>query len=339
MTGTIERLDEEEAAAAAESTRTIHERLVAILADLPAIGKDSRNPQQGFMFRSHDAVLNALNPLLGAHGVFVVPNVLERLASHRQTRSGSVMYEVNLHVEFTFYGLGGDYVVATTWGEGTDSGDKSTNKAMTMAFKNALNQVFAVSTEETIDSDSETPPETVRHVQDSAFQWERPETFAQIVDRLSVSTSRQDWLEYWIPQGIQILFGESKRGSSDLNNDERRLLFQRLSTVLHDLETADVTFVDRPLIQAAFAKVTNGAIPEGPPWRLSPREADLPTMQEYAAGATGATETPEDDEVDRLAEETITGPEKRGEAGADEEDGVLPEGDAAGGDDDRDAAA
>lgn len=140
---------------------TIHQRMVMILGRLPAIGKDARNQQQNFMYRSHDAVLNALNPLLAEHGVFVVPNVLDRLEAQRTTKSGSVMYEVNLHVEYTFWGARGDSVVASAWGEGTDSGDKSTNKAMTMAFKNVIAQAFAVSTADTIDADSLGAEETV----------------------------------------------------------------------------------------------------------------------------------------------------------------------------------
>jgi hypothetical protein len=141
---------------------TIHERMIAVLAGLPAIGKDQRNQQQNFMYRGHDDVMNALNPLLAKWGVFVVPDVLERITAERTTARGSTMYEVNLHVLFTFYGAGGDSVTATTWGEGTDSGDKSTNKAMTMAFKNVLAQAFALATEELSDADGHSPEETTR---------------------------------------------------------------------------------------------------------------------------------------------------------------------------------
>lgn len=140
---------------------TIYERMASVLGELPAIGKDAYNQQQSFHYRSHDDVLNALNPLLARWGVFVVPEVLERVTSERKTRQGHTLYEVNLHVQYTFYGLEGDFVKASAWGEGTDSGDKSTNKAMTMAFKNVLAQSFAVSTADTIDADSQSPEDTV----------------------------------------------------------------------------------------------------------------------------------------------------------------------------------
>lgn len=157
----------------------IHSRLVAIMAELPEIGKTAWNAQQKFHYRSHDDVLNALNPLLVKHGVHVVPRVLERITDTRTTKSGSTMYEVNLHVEFTFWAAtaadsgaddhaAGDFVVASAvvasaWGEGTDLGDKATNKAMTGAFKNVLAQVFAISTGDTSDPDaSEQHQETTR---------------------------------------------------------------------------------------------------------------------------------------------------------------------------------
>ena len=140
---------------------TIHQRLAAILAELPSIGKDARNTQQNFDYRSHDAVLNALNPLMSKYGVFVVPDVIERQVDTRKTSGGSTMYEVNLRVAFAFYGPLGDNIVATAWGEGTDMGDKSTNKATTMAFKNVLAVVFAIATAE-YDTDAASPEETVR---------------------------------------------------------------------------------------------------------------------------------------------------------------------------------
>jgi len=65
-------------------------------------------------------------------------------------------------VKYTFYGLLGDSVVAIVEGEGTDSGDKATQKALTAAEKYCLFQAFAISTKELAESDSDhiTPQET-----------------------------------------------------------------------------------------------------------------------------------------------------------------------------------
>ncbi len=159
-----------------EDKRTVYERMVAVIDELPAIGKTQRNEQQKFMFRGHDDVMNALNPLLAKHGVFIVPNVLERISGERATSRGSTMYEVNLHVEFTFYGLLGDSFKASGWGEGTDMGDKATNKAMTMAFKYVVAQAFALATAETSDADAGTPEETSRGAERQARTENQPRT-------------------------------------------------------------------------------------------------------------------------------------------------------------------
>lgn len=142
-------------------TDSIHVLMSRVLADLPAIGKNQMNQQQGFKFRGFDDVIDALNPLLAKHGVFFVPTVLERIDSHRQTRNGGTLWVVALHVQYTFYGPNGDSVTATGWGEGTDSGDKATQKAMTGALKYVLFQTFAIATKETADSDTTTPEETI----------------------------------------------------------------------------------------------------------------------------------------------------------------------------------
>jgi hypothetical protein len=177
--------------------RSVHERMIAIIGDLPAIGKNQKNQQQGFMFRGHDDILNALNPLLAQHGVVVVPDVLERQIAQRTTAKGGVMYEVNLHVRYRFYGPAGDSIEASTWGEGTDSGDKATNKAMTMAFKNVLSQAFAISSAELSDSDADTPEETTGRTPPKMSTPQRNKIFALIKDletlKVPVPAPHADW--------------------------------------------------------------------------------------------------------------------------------------------------
>ncbi len=146
---------------------TVHVAMGRVLAALPAIGKNQRNQQQGFNFRGIDDVLNALNPLLSEHGVVIVPHrVVERVAGQRTTAKGGVMYEVGLHVQYRIYGPAGDFIEAEAWGEGTDSGDKATPKAMTGAYKYMLFEAFSISTEEAskTDADRHTPEPSVRNI-------------------------------------------------------------------------------------------------------------------------------------------------------------------------------
>lgn len=132
--------------------------MAAIQAGLPAVPKSGTNTQQGFKFRSIDHVIDTLGPLLHEHQVFFVPTVLERVAETRQTSKGNNLYAVCLHVRYTFYDVDGNQVSCDVWGEGSDSGDKATSKAMTMALKSALSQTFAISSED--DPDATTVTET-----------------------------------------------------------------------------------------------------------------------------------------------------------------------------------
>ena len=64
-------------------------------------------------------------------------------------------------MEYTLYAEDGSSVSAVVIGEGMDSGDKATNKAMAIAYKYAMFQIFSIPTEETApDVDKDTPEET-----------------------------------------------------------------------------------------------------------------------------------------------------------------------------------
>lgn len=141
-----------------EKKKNIYETITAVMAEIGAVGKDSRNEQQRFMYRGIDAVMNAINPALIKHKLFVVPEILEQRREERLTaKGGNLIYSI-CTVKYTFYAEDGSSVSATVIGEGMDSGDKATNKAMSIAFKYACFQVFCIPTEEMKDPDAETPP-------------------------------------------------------------------------------------------------------------------------------------------------------------------------------------
>ena len=141
-----------------EKKKNIYETITAVMAEIGAVGKDSRNEQQRFMYRGIDAVMNAINPALIKHKLFVVPEIIEQKREERHTaKGGNLIYSI-CTVKYTFYAEDGSSVSATVIGEGMDSGDKATNKAMSIAFKYACFQVFCIPTEEMKDPDAETPP-------------------------------------------------------------------------------------------------------------------------------------------------------------------------------------
>lgn len=135
----------------------IYEAISRCMEEIGAVGKDAVNKQQGFKYRGIDAVMNAINPALTKNHVFIVPEVLDQSREERTTKSGGALIYSVCRIKYTFYAEDGSCIEAVTVGEGMDSGDKATNKAMAIAFKYACFQVFCIPTEEMKDPDEETP--------------------------------------------------------------------------------------------------------------------------------------------------------------------------------------
>ncbi len=134
----------------------IHEAICAAMSRTKAITKDKKNQQQGFKYRGVDDVMNALQPIFAEFLIFCVPRVLDISREERTTKNGGAMTYTVVTVEYIFYASDGSSVSCVVCGEGMDSADKSTSKAMSIAFKYACFQLFCIPTEETApDPDGE----------------------------------------------------------------------------------------------------------------------------------------------------------------------------------------
>lgn len=140
-----------------ENTPLIYKKIIEVMADINAISKDRRNQQQGFQFRGIDDVMNELHSSLAKCGVFVLPNVLEESRTTGKSRSGGDMFYTRLKISFGFYAEDGSHVDAVVIGEAMDSGDKASNKALSIGLKYAMLQVFCIPTEDEKDPDASSP--------------------------------------------------------------------------------------------------------------------------------------------------------------------------------------
>ena len=138
-----------------EGKKNIYETINAVMGDIDAIGKNKKNTQQNFMYRGIDDVMNALSPAFIKHRLFIVPEVLDQCREERQTAKGNNLIYSICRVKYTFYAEDGSSIEAIVVGEGMDSGDKASNKALAVAFKYACFQVFCIPTEEMKDPDAE----------------------------------------------------------------------------------------------------------------------------------------------------------------------------------------
>lgn len=141
----------------------ITKSLCAITAEIGSIGKTKKNAQQGYSFRGIDDLMNALHPLFAKYGVIVVPEVLESTREERVTAKGAALVSAILRIKYHFTAMDGSEICATVIGEGMDTADKASNKALAVAYKYACFQVFCIPTEEvaTADPDNYTPDNSI----------------------------------------------------------------------------------------------------------------------------------------------------------------------------------
>ncbi len=153
----------------------IYQTINAVLADLDPIGKDKKNIQQGFKYRGIDDVMNAMAPLFAKYKLFVVPEVIDQKREERTTnKGGNLIYSI-ITMKYTFYAEDGSSISSVVIGEGMDSGDKASNKAMAIAFKYACFQVFCIPTEDTMPDPDKECHEVQRKQQSAAKPKAQPQ--------------------------------------------------------------------------------------------------------------------------------------------------------------------
>lgn len=137
----------------------VYQAIAAITLDLSkqGISKDRKNQQQNYAFRGIDDVYAALSTKLAEHKLCILPRVVDRSVTERQTKHGGTLFYTTLTVEFDFVSaVDGSKHVVRMIGEAMDSADKSSNKAMSAAYKYAALQAFCIPTEGDNDADSTT---------------------------------------------------------------------------------------------------------------------------------------------------------------------------------------
>lgn len=137
----------------------VYKAIEKVMADLSKIGisKSKTNTQQNFKYRGVDDVMNELSALLPKHGLLILPRVTKYQCVERVSASGKPLFYTVLDVEYDFVSSedGSKHTVGPMIGEAMDSGDKSANKAMAIAYKYVCFQAFCIPTEATSDPDAE----------------------------------------------------------------------------------------------------------------------------------------------------------------------------------------
>lgn len=167
----------------------IHAKMASILKASSHIGKDQQNRQQGFRYRGIDDVYNALHGLFGTHGIYCTSEILEKQREEKTSRGGAKLLYTCLRIKYTFWAEDGSSTSTVVEGEGMDSGDKSSNKAMAVAHKYALLQAFLIPTDEQKDPDAESHELGVEFI--------TPEQVANLADLIAeVGANESAFLKY-----------------------------------------------------------------------------------------------------------------------------------------------
>lgn len=140
-------------------TPAVYGAIVRVMAALAkeGISKDRKATGSGasFAFRGIDDVYNALAGILVESRLCVLPRVVSREQVERTSKSGGNLYYTTLTVEYDLVSAedGSRHTIRTV-GEAMDSGDKSSNKGMSAAYKYACVQAFCIPTEGDNDPDA-----------------------------------------------------------------------------------------------------------------------------------------------------------------------------------------
>lgn len=132
-------------------SRKIYGLMSAVMAEIGPVAKNQRNTQQNYKFRGIDDIYLAVQNVMAKHSIFCSPTVLHDRSEERTTTKGTNLIYRILTVRYDFYAADGSSVSCTVVGEGMDSGDKGSNKALSSAHKYALIQIFCIPTEEAKD--------------------------------------------------------------------------------------------------------------------------------------------------------------------------------------------
>ena len=182
----------------------VYAAINAVQREIAITGISKSNTTTGgakFKFRGIDDVYNALSPLMAKHDLIVAPRYSDRALIERKSSNGNALFYITITGNFDFISVkDGSKHTVTTFGEAMDSGDKGTNKAMAIAHKYALLQVFAIPTEGDNDPDNYT--HNPQPYQSNNQQQNNNQTHVGQAQRMNTPPLRTAVLQFATPETI-----------------------------------------------------------------------------------------------------------------------------------------
>lgn len=153
------------------SDLNIYQRIMAVMADLSYVQKGEKTVNNQYRFVTHDAVSEAIHPLLVKHGIAMIPSV------SRWSQDGN-RTAVDVAVSFVNVDKPDEVVIVNTFGFGVDSQDKGPGKAVSYATKYAVLKTFVLETGDDPERDN------IEHI---------PAAAEGLVDQAVTAIEKGDW--------------------------------------------------------------------------------------------------------------------------------------------------
>lgn len=143
--------------------RDIHTAIIEVMKNVGYVQKQ-RSGDLKYTFAGERALIAAVRPFMVEFGIYMaVVEYRDIVRGDYTTRNGAVMNSTSVSgvVRFT-HAPSGTFIDVASVGEGSDSGDKSANKAATGLYKYAIRQTFMIETGDDPDdfpSDKQSKPD------------------------------------------------------------------------------------------------------------------------------------------------------------------------------------
>ena len=138
---------EQELAIKPSDVKDIYQANSAVMGEVGYVRKQ-KTAGLNYTFAGEAAFIKAIRPFLVEYGIVITPEIVSDIESREyRTKSDTLMTNISLTVTYRWtHAPSGTFTFVSSRGEGSDSGDKAGNKALTGAYKYAIRQSLVIET-------------------------------------------------------------------------------------------------------------------------------------------------------------------------------------------------
>ena len=170
-----------------DAKAALHAAILAVKKRVPYLQK-TESKGLGYRAMMSDDLLEKIAPVLVEEGLTIHPEDIEVVStSHYTTKSGTVMQSRIYKVTYAITHASGASRPSVAIGEASDTGDKASSKAMTIARKYAIAHAFTI---ETGDDPDKTPSSRQEMITPEAEAKKNAEKFRIAVDAMRAADGK-----------------------------------------------------------------------------------------------------------------------------------------------------